>query len=169
MPREYPEEEEVVSPAEAEDDQESEEASDQEEEEKPYEWEEDIFAKEPHDVPYFTILRIGISELVISSDGYIRKLEDVFSSSKGFVLPGTPYRTYPVEIQKNEIEEYYVHDLIWRAFHGDPPEGWEVRHNYWETKKNNENYSNALADLEIYPSTVTYMPSIRRSLPEPGC
>ena len=115
----------------------------------------------------FSLLRIGISSLVISSEGKIRKLEDPFSSSYGFALPGTPYRTYPVKITNDNIEEYFVHDLVWRAFHGEPPEGWEVRHNFWESKNTQGVYSNCLENLEIYRSTVTYLtPCVRGCLPE---
>jgi|APGre2960657444_1045066.scaffolds.fasta_scaffold68002_3 hypothetical protein len=115
----------------------------------------------------YVILKIGIANLVISNQGKIRNLEDIYSSSMGFTLIGTPYRTFPVQVEKNKVEEYFVHDLIWRAFNGDPPQGWEVRHAYLETKRGNEFYNNALEFLELYPSTVTYMPSIRKYLPDP--
>lgn len=115
----------------------------------------------------YAVLKIGITTLVVSSDGKIRKMDDVFSSSIGYALPGTPYRTYTVEVSKNEYEEYYVHDLVWRAFNGEPPAGWEVRHNYWEAKDTAGFYSNALENLELYVSTVTYMPSVRTTLPDP--
>lgn len=123
--------------------------------------------KEERPKTEYTILRVGISTLIVSNTGRIRKSQDMFSSSIGCALPGTPYRTYVVEIDKNKSEEYFVHDLVWRAFNGEPPEGWEVRHNFWEAKKGAEYYDNSLASLEIYPSTVTYMPSIRRTLPQP--
>jgi hypothetical protein len=130
---------------------------------------QDIFYEDEEfpTVTQYVYIKIGITELVVSSEGTIRKANDIFSTSKGFVLIGTPYRTYPVEIEKHQIEEYYVHDIVWRVFHGDPPEGWEVRHNMWEAKNGNESYSNALNNLNIYPSTVTYMPSVRAYLPEP--
>ena len=115
----------------------------------------------------YAILRIGISTLIVSSEGRIRKSNDMFSSSIGCALPGTPYRTYVVEIEKNKWEEYFVHDLVWRAFNGEPPEGWEVRHKFWEAKQGKEFYDNSLSAIEIYPSTVTYLPSKRNSLPLP--
>lgn len=115
----------------------------------------------------YTILRIGITSLIISNTGVIRKVDDMLSTSIGFALPGTPYRTYPVEIQKNQMEEYFVHDLVWRAFNGEPPEGYEVRHTFWEAKKGHEYYDNSLENLEIYPTTITYLPSTRKTLPEP--
>lgn len=123
--------------------------------------------KEERPKTEYTVLRVGISTLIVSNAGRIRKSNDMFSSSIGCALPGTPYRTYVVEIDKNKCEEYFVHDLVWRAFNGEPPEGWEVRHNFWEAKKGAEYYDNSLAALEIYPSTVKYMPSIRRTLPSP--
>jgi hypothetical protein len=115
----------------------------------------------------YVILNIGISKLVISNQGKIRNLDDIYSTSMGFTLIGTPYRTFPVKVEKNKTEEYFVHDLVWRAFNGDPPHGWEVRHAYVETKRGNEFYNNALEFLELYPSTVTYMPSVRKYLPDP--
>lgn len=115
----------------------------------------------------YVYIKIGITELIVSSEGMIRKAHDIFSSTKGFVLTGTPYRTYPVEIEEHKTEEYFVHDIVWRAFYGEPPTGWEVRHTMWEPKNGNELYSNAVYHLNIYPSTVTYLPSVRRCLPEP--
>lgn len=123
--------------------------------------------KEPTPVVQYTVLQIGITNLIISSNGRIRKSNDVFTSSIGYSLPGTPYRTYPVEISKNKIEEYYVHDLVWRAFNGDPPEGYEVRHNFWIPKNNEECYDNSLENLEIYKTSVVYLPSNRKTLPSP--
>lgn len=112
-----------------------------------------------------TMLRIGEASLIISSNGIIRNLKDIFSASMGYALIGTPYRTYIVEIEKNICEEYFVHDLVWRAFNGEPPEGWEVRHKYWETKRGAEMYDNSLDILDIYPSTVVYLPYVRKCLP----
>ncbi len=115
----------------------------------------------------FSLLKIGITTLVVSSHGRIRKIDDFFSSSLGFALPGTPYRTFPIEVSKNQIEEYYVHDLVWRAFNGEPPDGWEVRHNFWEAKNAKEFYSNSLENLDIYPSSVTHLSRYaRNTLPE---
>ena len=102
----------------------------------------------------YAILNIGITNLVISNQGKIRNLDNVYSTSMGFTLIGTPYRTFPVKVEKNKIEEYFVHDLVWRAFHGDPPHGWEVRHAYVETKRGNEFYNNALEFLELYLSLI---------------
>lgn len=117
-------------------------------------------------ITQYAYIKIGITELVVSSDGHIRKMDDMISTSYGFALPGTPYRTYSVQVEKHKIEEYFVHDIIWRAFHGEPPSGWEVRHNMWEAKTGKECYSNALDNLQIYPSTVTYLPSVRKCLPD---
>lgn len=117
----------------------------------------------------YTTLQLGMTTLVVSSDGIIRKAEEMFSASMGYALPGTPYRTFPVEVYKGVIEEYYVHDIVWRAFNGELPDGWEVRHTFWEPKKGAEFYSNSLENLQIYPSTVSYMPSVRKCLPDlPG-
>lgn len=116
----------------------------------------------------FAYIKIGRTELVVSSNGTIRHADDIFSTSHGINLVGTPYRIYPVEVENNLTENYFVHDIVWRAFNGEPPTGWEVRHTMWEAKNGGEIYSNALVDLEIYMSTVTYIPSVRASLPEPS-
>ena len=132
-----------------------------------YQIEPDNTSEDDISITQFAYIKIGITELVVSSDGHIRKTNDMISTSYGFVLPGTPYRTYSVHIDTNKIEEYFVHDIVWRAFNGEPPSGWEVRHTLWEAKSGNEYYSNSLNSLEIYPSTVTYLPSVRHCLPEP--
>lgn len=119
---------------------------------------------EVNEIVEYTTLYIGIASLVVSSDGMIRKKDDIFSTSAGYALPGTPYRTYMVEIEKGKMEEYFVHDLVWRAFYGEPPEGWEVRHSFWEAKKGTTCYDNSLESLQIYPSTVVYLPSVRKCL-----
>lgn len=128
-------------------------------------YDNEAYEPEKRETEYAT-LQIGAATLVVSSDGRIRNADNMFSSSVGFALPGTPYRTFPVEIYRAQTEEYYVHDIVWRAFNGEPPEGWEVRHSFWEPKNGNDFYSNSLENLQIYPSTVTYLPSVRKCLPE---
>ena len=130
-----------------------------------YELTKDSDTEDDKNIIQFSEIKIGITMLIVSNNGIIRKANDIFSSSMGFALIGTPYRTYIVEIKENQYEEYFVHDLVWRAFNGEPPEGWEVRHKFWEAKRCAEYYDNSLDSLDIYPSTVIYMPSMRECLP----
>jgi len=91
----------------------------------------------------------------ISSNGSLRSNDSMFSITKGFAFLGTPYRTYTIE-----TKEYFVHDLVWRAFNGDPPEGWEVRHTYEEACKRRKYYDNSIKNLTITPITVIQRPKI---------
>lgn len=106
---------------------------------------------------------LGQAILDISDRGVIRPKCSLFSSTKGFAYIGTPYRTYTVEVEPGVRKEYFVHDLVWRAFNGDPPEGWEVRHTFDEPLKRRKYYSNSLHCLTIVPSTVTLRPTLFHS------
>lgn len=106
-------------------------------------------------------MKIGYSELEVSSEGTIRKKGDLFQSTQGFLLFGTPFRTYPVQIESSgPAEQWFVHDIVWRAFYGDPPEGWEVRHTYKEAKRRRATYSNALRHLTIFPIETVLRPTL---------
>lgn len=103
-------------------------------------------------------IKLGQTILDISDRGTIRPRGTLFEASKGFAYIGTPYKTYTVEIEPGVHKEYFVHDLVWRAFNGDPPMGWEVRHTHNEASKCRRYYSNALKNLVITPSTVQHNP-----------
>lgn len=105
-------------------------------------------------------LRIGNAVIGVSSNGSIRLSSSMFDITKGFGLLGTPYRTVPVELEKGDRREYYVHDLVWRAFNGEPPSGWEVRHTYTESLKRRKYYDNSLKNITITPATVEVRPVI---------
>jgi hypothetical protein len=50
----------------------------------------------------------------------------------------------------------FVHELVWQAFNGDIPDGWEVRHKsqaLQDISPANQEASNALDDIDIYPIT----------------
>ena len=99
-------------------------------------------------------LKLGNAIVHIFSNGAIRG--DHFQNTTfGFSLAGTPYRTYTVEHQANDYRTYYVHELVWQAFHGAPPSGWEVRHKPEYTMFAHKFYSNALHHLAIFPCTVS--------------
>lgn len=96
------------------------------------------------------VVRIGASLLEISTEGQVKPAGLFQPATYGSPHPGTPYRVYTVCVGPGKREQYYVHDLVYKAFSGDPPAGWEVRH---RTK----NYgNNALANLTIMPANVSY-------------
>lgn len=73
-------------------------------------------------------------------------------TTDGYAKIGTPYRIVMVPMNKDNDEcvEWYVHDLVWRAFMGDPPTGYEVRHNFWVPQEGHRFYPNSLGSLDIY-------------------
>jgi hypothetical protein len=76
----------------------------------------------------------------------------------GLPYPGTPLRTVRIEIEPGDFHNFFVHELVWQAFHGDVPDGWEVRHKsqaLQDISPANQEASNALDDIDIYPITVT--------------
>lgn len=102
-------------------------------------------------------IKLGDTILEVSSHGSIKPFRSLLNASEGFALPGTPYRTYPVEYKYGEMREHYVHDLVWLAFKGPVPKGWMVRHKIRcaASKHQKGVYSNALHYLDISPDTVT--------------
>jgi len=95
-------------------------------------------------------VRIGATTLEISTEGHIKQSGLFQPATFGSPHPGTPYRIYTVYVGSGRREQYYVHDLVYKTFIGDPPQGWEVRH---RTK----NYgNNALGNLTVMPANVGY-------------
>lgn len=99
-------------------------------------------------------LKIGDAILHVFSNGAIRG-DHFADTSYGMLLPGTPYRTYTVECHPNDYKTFFVHELVWQAFHGSPPNGWEVRHKPEYTMFARKMYSNALHHLTTFPTIVT--------------
>lgn len=95
-------------------------------------------------------LKLGDAVMHISSYGDVKPYESLFPSTKGMIYQGTPYRTYVID-----DKEYLVHDLVWHAFKGEPPHGWEVRHKVEYTMFPHKVYSNALHHLDIYQSRIS--------------
>lgn len=104
-------------------------------------------------------IKLGKTILEVSDRGYVRPDGALFGATKGFPLIGTPFMTYPVEIEDNVRKEYFVHDLIWWGFNGPAPPGWEVRHTFDEASKRRKYYNNALRALTLTPSTVEIRPT----------
>lgn len=95
-------------------------------------------------------VRIGATTLEISTEGHIKQSGLFQPATFGSPHPGTPYRVYTVYLGSGRREQYYMHDLVYKTFIGDPPQGWEVRH---RTK----NYgNNALGNLTVMPANVGY-------------
>lgn len=99
-------------------------------------------------------VKIGDAVLCVFSNGAVRQ-HDFHNTTFGISLAGTPYRTFTLEYQKNDFRTYYIHELVWKAFHGSPPQGWEVRHRPEYTMHAHKMYSNALHHLTTLPSVVT--------------
>lgn len=97
-------------------------------------------------------VRIADIILTVSDRGVIKEGNDWISSTKGTVMPGTPFRVYRI----NDTC-YFVHDIVWRAFMGEPPTGWEVRH---RTTQKRMMYDNSLHRLTIVPIQVEHNPTL---------
>lgn len=100
------------------------------------------------------LVKIGETILHVSSFGKIKPYQSLFIAHDGFVIPGTPYRSYPIEYENGDVKHIYVHEIVWKAFKGHIPEGWQVRHTIDYTKFGRKMYSNAIWNLTIYPKIV---------------
>lgn len=98
------------------------------------------------------LVKVGQTILHVSSTGRVKPYQSLFLACEGYQVPGTPYRSFPVTHENGDPAHIYMHDLVWRAFHGPPPDGWQVRHSRCVGKRT---YSNALSNLAIYPSLDT--------------
>ncbi len=101
-------------------------------------------------------LKINDYTIFVSSEGKIKYSDDplLHPVFEGLHYQGTPYRF----IQINNCN-YFVHDIVWKAFYGSPPTGWEVRHKHeYVSKKKRNIYSNHLANLSIHPKTILPLP-----------
>lgn len=93
----------------------------------------------------------GKTTILVSDRGKIKKPGDGWLTTNGVSKIGTPYYLYRFELDDDTSVLRLVHDVVWEAFEGPPPTGYEVRHNMWVVKAGNEKYSNALDDLDIFP------------------
>jgi hypothetical protein len=103
---------------------------------------------------------MGGQHFQVSNKGHIMKPDTYFEVHKGVEESGSPYRTFTFVTTDGTPRTYYMHDIVWRAFHGEPPTGWEVQHKVAETMKRKRHYSNALHNLTIMPSRVEVRPTI---------
>lgn len=102
-------------------------------------------------------IKLGQTQLRVSNTGKVQYPDiSIFMITNGLKEHGTPYRFVNVELYKgDEPQKYYVHDLVWRAFHEeDPARGFKVGHHN-NTPFDDENcYSNELQYLDIYHHTI---------------
>jgi len=94
-------------------------------------------------------IKIGKGIYEISSNGLIRPYNSLETSTEGVLVKGTPYRIYKIELSEGIYKNFYMHDLVWFAFNGLPPDGFEVRHKYEYTCKAKKIYVNKLYYLTL--------------------
>ena len=89
----------------------------------------------------------------ISNRGRVKPDAPTFQQSiatNGTQLHGTPYM-----ITRVGSRDYYIHELVWRAFVGPIQSGYEVRHrDHYVQKRKHSTYSNRVECLEVYSITV---------------
>jgi len=105
-------------------------------------------------------LRLGDCILDVCSSGGVRKRSAPFQHiDYGVQYPGTVYSVVRVEVFSGEHRNFFVHELVWRAFNGDIPDGWDVRHKQdaLHDLSPGRTAPNALEMLDIFPTTVTYL------------
>ena len=102
-------------------------------------------------------LTLGETTLNVSNSGAIQYPDSIFNITYGNPVPGTPYRCVAIKMDKNLYRNYYIHDLVWMAFHGDIPNGWEVGHKtrVYDDTQFNSYYKNDLENLDIYMNIVS--------------
>ena len=102
-------------------------------------------------------LRIGDGVVDVSTEGRVKLRDDgLFSESTyGVSAGGTPYRFVTVD-----GSNYYVHHLVWHAFCGAIPNGYEIRHHpLYVSKRARVTYANKLSCITMLPITVSpYVP-----------
>lgn len=89
----------------------------------------------------------------VSNTGKIKTTED--NITEGIQIHGTPYRFFQIEYEANHFRNYYMHEIVWSAFNGPPPEGWIVRHKIEYTRRPRIVYSNRLRNITIVRNTIT--------------
>jgi hypothetical protein len=91
----------------------------------------------------------------VSSEGKIRSKQNFFSVTEGEHAMHTRFRYLPINGTK-----YFIHDIVWRAFYGQVPSGWEVGHKehvmdlYESSEEDLQHmtYPNSIDSLDIYPT-----------------
>ena len=142
-------------------------SNDETDEELPYELENNLdFYEDPDDLLYkvddqvvfeWKYLTIGETTIKVSNTGAIQYPNSIFETTYGNPVPGTPYRCVAIKVQSDTYRNYYVHDLVWMAFNGDIPNGWEVGHKdrIYDKTLIHKYYKNDLEYLDIYMNIVS--------------
>ncbi len=116
-----------------------------------YEDPDDLIYKDEDIVPIeWANLHFNTNTIRVSNKGNVKCTDSLFEPTLGTHVSGTPYSMVRVEIDDNVYRNYYVHELVWVAFNGDIPYGWEVGHKVRE----GDIYSNELSNLDIYKTVV---------------
>lgn len=124
-------------------------------------WEdpEDLIYKDPDQMPTESkVLTIGEQTIRVFNTGAVQYPNSIFHVTYGTPVIGTPYRSVPIKMGPNDHRNIYVHELVWRAFHGHVPNGWRVGHiDRYSDFDSSYCYNNHLTNLDIYLETVHYM------------
>jgi hypothetical protein len=104
---------------------------------------------------HWTRLAIGETTVLhVCSEGSFRiEGAPFYVQESGTLLSGTPFRTLTVEAAPGRLRTFFVHELVWRAFQGDLPPGFEVRHQAWAAE--GTPYPNSLDALELRRKVVS--------------
>jgi len=97
----------------------------------------------------WALIKIGKAVLEVSSIGTIKPYRSIHNPSEGIILEGTPYRYYSIEINEGEFKNFYVHEIVWQAFNGTPPDDFEIRHKPEYTNHYRKTYSNRLHNITL--------------------
>jgi len=104
----------------------------------------------------WTRLQVGETELHVCSDGWFRvDGQPFYAVHGGAALAGTPFRVVTVETAPGRRRTFFAHHLVWRAFQGEVPPGYEVRHKPGAARDGEALYDNQLEALDICPAIVS--------------
>lgn len=110
----------------------------------------------PLPITRWAIIEIGTIKLDVSNMGRIKLHSSLYESTVGIHHQGTPYRTYQVSFPDGSFKNYYVHEIVWQAFNGRPPNGWIIQHKPEYTQRRSRRiYGNRLAYITIVPDVVS--------------
>lgn len=110
--------------------------------------------------PVWKHVKVGGKCYFVSDMGRIRPHNSMFEVSKGLEDASSPYRTFTFVSEEGHAMTYYMHDIVWQAFNGPPPDGWEVKHTANETSRRKRHYSNSLSKLTIVPIRADTRPRV---------
>lgn len=97
----------------------------------------------------WTKYTVGDYTYEVSDHGAFKTLQG--KRSKGTNIRGKKYRQVGLLYEKGSLKQkkMYIHHLVWKAFHGDVPEGFEVLHDDNAPLDEGCYYRNYLLDLRL--------------------